>query len=208
MALDTYANLQDALNGWRSDTLFTTRIPDFITLFEAQANRVLRTSFQETTSSLTPSSGTASLPADYLLWRRLTWTGDPYNELEYVQPSYFQATYPTSISSGNSTNVPGIFTIEGSTIRIKPVDSANTALTLDYYAKIPALSVTNTTNWLLTSHPDIYLFGALCEAELFGMNDERAPMWKARRDEGIEQLQRLSTRSKGVGGARVMGPTP
>ena len=33
--------------------------------------------------------------------------------------------------------------------------------------KIPALSDSNTTNWLLTLSPDVYLFGALAEACLF-----------------------------------------
>lgn len=209
MALDTYANLQDALNGWRSDTLFTTRIPDFITLCEATHNRVLRTRFQETSADITPALGVAALPADFLAQRRVTWLGNPYRELEYVQPSYFQAAYPV-YSSVNSTSamidVPGIYTIEGSNILIKT--QATTAVQLDYYAKIPALSVTNTTNWLLTDHPDIYLFGALCESELFGMNDERAPLWKARRDEAVEQLRALSNRSKGIGGMRIMGPCP
>ena len=47
---------------------------------------------------------------------------------------------------------------------------------------IPALATTD-PNWLLTAHPDHYLFGSLVEAEMFGVNDERAPLWKARRDE-------------------------
>ena len=48
---------------------------------------------------------------------------------------------------------------------------------------LTALSGGNPTNWLLTTHPDAYLFGALCEAEPFIGNDERFPLWKARRDE-------------------------
>jgi hypothetical protein len=201
MALATYTDLQDAANGWLNHTLFSTRLPDCIALFEATANRKLRTRQQETTTLLTPSSGAATLPTDYLLWRRVTWQGSPVRELEYVEPSYLQARYPDSPSGD-----PTLFTIEGASILIRPVSSTN--LQLDYYAKVPSLSAGSPTNWLLTAHPDVYLFGTLCEAELFGINDERFPIWKGRRDEIFEEIQKLSNKSKGVGGMRLMTATP
>src|SRR5262249_53856046 len=152
--------------------LFAARTPEFVALFEAAANRRLRVREQETTATLTPSSGAVALPADYLAWRRVTWTGAPRVELQYVHPSYLQAAYPSA-----PTNVPRVFSIEGGTLKIRPLDT--TPLELDYVQKIPALSDSTTTNWLLAAHPDLYLFGALVEAEMFGVNDERAPQWKA-----------------------------
>ena len=84
----------------------------------------------------------------------------------------------------------------------------DTALEFDYFPKMPALSECATTNWLLTAHPDLYLFGSLVEAEMFGVNDERAPLWKGRRDEIFDEIEKLSNKTRGAGAVRVMGVTP
>jgi len=201
MAITTYAELQAAVGNWLDHSLFAARVPEFIALFEAAANRRLRVREQEATATLTPSSGAVALPADYLAWRRLTWTGTPRVELQYVHPSYLQAAYPSS-----PTDVPRIFTIEGTTLKIRPLDG--TPLELDYFQKIPALSDAAPSNWLLTAHPDVYLFGSLVEAEMFGVNDERAPAWKARRDEIFGEIEKLTNKTRGAGAMRVMGVTP
>ena len=203
MSIATYAELRTAVENWLDHTLFSARVPEFIALFEAAANRRLRVRQQEASSALTPSSGTVALPADYLAWRRVTWAGSPRVELQYVHPSYLQAAYPSS-----PADVPHIFTIEGSTLKVRPVDGA--ALEFDYFQKIPALSSSadSGTNWLLAAHPDLYLFGALVEAEMFGVNDERAPVWKARRDEIFDEIEKLSNKTRGAGAIRVTGVTP
>jgi hypothetical protein len=201
MAITTYSELQTAVGNWLDHGLFAARIPEFIALFEAAANRRLRVREQEASTTLTPSSGAAALPADYLAWRRVTWTGSPRVELQYVHPSYLQAAYPSTPSAR-----PRVFTIEGSTLKIRPVDA--TALEFDYFQKIPALSDGAATNWLLAGHPDLYLFGALVEAEMFGVNDERAPLWKVRRDEIFDEIEKLSNKTRGAGAMRVMAVTP
>src|SRR5437764_371489 len=96
MTIATYSDLQSAIASWLGHSLFTANIADFITLFEASANRKLLTRQQETVATLTPdTSGNATLPSDYLAWRRVTWTGSTRTELAYVAPDYFEATYPT-----------------------------------------------------------------------------------------------------------------
>jgi hypothetical protein len=201
MSITTYAELQAAVGNWLDHSLFAARIPEFIALFEAAANRRLRVREQEATATLTPVSGAVALPTDYLAWRRLTWTGSPRVELQYVHPSYLQAAYPSS-----PTDVPRIFSIEGATLKIRPLDG--TPLELDYFQKIPALSDAAPSNWLLAAHPDVYLFGSLVEAEMFGVNDERAPAWKARRDEIFDEIEKLANKTRGAGAMRVMGVTP
>jgi hypothetical protein len=129
----------------------------------------------------------------------VTWTGSTRVELEYVHPSYLQAAYPDTPSA-----TPRVFTIEGSTLKIRPLD--DTVLEFDYFEKIDALS--GTVNWLFSAHPDLYLFGSLAEAEMFLVNDPRAAMWKARRDEIFDEIEKLSNKTRGIGAIRVMGPTP
>ena len=199
MTIANYTDLQTAVQNWLVRTDLTT-IPDFITLFEAAANRRLRVRQQEAIASLTPSAGTAALPADYLAWRRLTWTGSPRRELSYVEPSYLQAAFPT-----NPADTPEYFTIEGGDVLIRPLDG--TALEFLYYQKIPALS-TNSTNWLLSAHPDLYLFGALAESYGFTVDPEKLALWKMRRDELFDEIVSLSNKTRGAGYIRTDGPTP
>ena len=204
MSITTYAELKSAVESWLDHTLFTARVPDFIALFEATANHRLRVQQQETQgAALIPSAvnGSVLLPADYLAWRHVTWQGTPTVELNYVSPAYLEAAYPT-LAAG----IPAAFTIEGMTLRIRPVST--TGIRLDYFQKIPALTDAAAANWLLAAHPDLYLFGALVEADMFGVNDERAPLWKARRDEIFDEIEKLSNKTRGAGAIRVMGVTP
>ncbi len=201
MSITTYSELKSAIENWLNHQLFTARVPEFITLFESTGNRRLRVRQQETSAPLTPTSGEVSLPSDYLAWRKVAWTGTPNIVLQYVEPNYFQAAYPTA-----AANTPSIFTIEGSTLKINTTSS--TGLTFLYFGKVAALSDANPTNWLLLAHPDIYLFGSLVEAELFGVNDERFPLWKARREEIFDEIEKLSNKTRGAGAVKVMGATP
>ena len=77
MTIQTYGDLQAAVGNWLARGDLAANIPDFITIFEAVANRRLRTRQQESTATLTPTNGVATIPADYLTWRRVTWTGSP-----------------------------------------------------------------------------------------------------------------------------------
>jgi hypothetical protein len=199
MSITTYSELRTAVENWIGRTDLTDRVPEFITLFEAHANRKLRVRQMETSTTLTPSSGSATLPADYLQWRRVTWTGSPRQELEYVHPAIVQAYYSTTPEGR-----PRMFTIEGSTLKIRPTDT--TGLEFDYYQKVAALDTgSNTTNWLLTAHPDAYLFGALTEATMF-FEHEMAGAWKSRRDEVLGEIKTLSEATKAPGAIRTMGP--
>lgn len=196
MALSTYDDLKTSIAAWLGRDDLTSRMDDFVTLFEAAANRRLRVRQQETSTTLTPSSGSVSLPSDYLSWRRVTWTGSPRVDLEYVHPSVLQAYYPSS-----DEGTPKIFTIEGSTLKVRPL--SDTSLEFDYYEKIDALS--GTVNWLYSAYPDVYLYGSLVEAEMFNKDVESAALWKARRDELFEEIERLSRKTSGPAAIRVMG---
>jgi hypothetical protein len=202
MPLSTYTDLTAALGNWLQRSDLAALYPNFVQLFEACANRRLRVRQQEATVELTPANGVTALPADYLMWRRLTFTGNPRQELAYVEPSWLQAAYPDQ-----PTGVPRSFTIEGGNIETMPLDPANTPLELVYFQQIPALAV-NSTNWLMNTHPDLYLFGALAEAQAYAVNVETAALWKARRDELFDEIERLSNKSRGSSAIRVMTPTP
>jgi len=202
MTLQTYSDLTTAIGNWLQRSDLAALLPNFVQLFEACANRRLRVRQQEATAELTPGNGVVALPSDYLSWRRLTWTGNPRQELGYVEPSWLQAAYPDL-----PIDIPRVFTIEGGNILTRPLDPGNTALELVYFQQIPSLAA-NSTNWLMSQHPDLYLFGALTEAQAYTLNAETAALWKARRDELFDEIEKLSNKSRGAGAVRTLGPTP
>jgi hypothetical protein len=204
MPISTYTDLQSAVASWLARDDLAANIADFIMLFEAAANRRLRVRAQEASVALSPASGVAALPADYLAWRRVTWPGAggiAARELEYVHPSYLRARYPT-VPAG----APALFTIEGGSLIVRPVD--DTPLDFDYFQKIPALAAANPTNWLLAAWPDLYLFGALAEAHGFVKDADSLALWGARRNELFDEIERLDAKTRGPGAIRIIGATP
>ena len=199
MAITTYAELQATIATWLERSDLTLVIPDFITLFEAYANRTLRTRQMEDQATLTTSTGTAALPSDYLYWRSVSWEGDPTRELVYTYPVSMRNRFPS-----NELDVSSLFTVEGNNLVVRPIDDT-TNITFRYFKKIPFLSNGNTSNWLLAAHPDAYLFGSLVEAHAYIPDAERAALWKLRRDEACDEIQKVSNLSRAGGPARPYG---
>jgi hypothetical protein len=200
MALATYTDLQTQIANFLARDDLTAYIPDFITLFECAAARKLKVRLQESTTTLTPTSGVATLPTDYLGYRRVTWTGTPIHELNYVAPPIY--SNDLNVTAG----IPINFTIEGSSLRVDP--SNDTALTFDYFQKTPALS--GTLNWLYTAYPDLYLFGSLVEANAFnkGQAFDAASVWKQRRDEIFQEIAMVDFNERQGMAIRTYGLTP
>ena len=199
MALTSYDDLQTGIANWLARSDLTPFIPDFITLFEAVAARKMKVRPEQVRVTLTPVAGSVALPADYLSWIRLTWTGSPKRDLEYAHPSYIQEHYPDSPSAN-----PNFFTIEGSTITVAPSD--NTALDFLYNQKTAAVS--GALNWLWTNHPDIYLAGAMFEAAKFTKDPDAIQLWKPQRDEIFGEIELMDFKAAGSLAIRVEGRNP
>lgn len=199
MPYTTFEELKTELTNYLGNSLHSGNYNDFVTLFEASACRKLHVRENTTTATVTMSSGSGTLPTDFLSAKRVTWTGSTAVELEYVHPTYLRALYLTT-----DAGTPNHYTIEGGSIVVRPVDA--TSLQLLYVQKTAAVS--GTLNWLFTKHPDAYLFGSLCEAEAFGVNDERAAFWKLRRDECFSEIEKQEFNSRGPMAVRTFGATP
>lgn len=97
-----------------------------------------------------------------------------------------------SIYHGNSSGAPMYYAILDDKIRFYPTPDSTYSLKMGYWRKILTLSDTQTTNWLLTDHPDIYLFGALVQAEPFLKSDPRIATWKTMLEEALTQLHQYT----------------
>ncbi|MCH2258658.1 MAG: hypothetical protein MK088_18705 [Alteromonas sp.] len=170
MALTTYAELQASVADWLNRTDLTTQIVDFITLAEADMNLVLVENKMETTATVAIASGLGTLPDDCLDILTVTMpNGDVLVPETDREADKFE-------SSGTSEAV----TVSGSSLRIIPPGDASYNVTLRYRQKVPALSDSNTSNWVLESHPNAYLFGALAHGESFLVNEEKEQEYRSK----------------------------
>ena len=209
MAISTYAELQTAAANWLDRTDLTARVPEFIDLAESTFNRTIRNRQMITKNdSYSLDSRYVNLPTDTLEVIRIVVDVTPQITLQYLTPEEIAERRNSS-----STGRPQYFTVVGgSTNQIELLRSPDETYTSSilYYTKIPALSDSATTNWLLTNHPDIYLFGTLVEAEPYLKNDERMPMWSARLSKALEELKLQGEREMHTGSSlrmrsRVLG---
>lgn len=203
MALSTYSDLQTTaleVMGREGDAALIAYAPTAILLAEAKLNRHLRVGETEGTTTLAGTGGVFPLPADYAQWRQVRDAS--FGPLEFVTPDWASDTYPTG-----QGGVPRFFTVKGSALTTFPATSSS--VILDYYQKIPSLSASAPSNWLLTGHPDVYLFFTLSELNAFAKDADAALLWNQRGMAALEEVKTadLSKRYSRVS-ARVKGPTP
>lgn len=178
-AITDYATLQTAIQDWlrnRSDVT-ASLCQGFIQLAEAQMNRRLQTRLSIARSTITITAETLAVPADFSGAISMMLQSNPISELNFVTPDglNLRANGAGATQTGN----PDSYTVEGSSFRFYPYPGTSVTAKLTYRQRIPALSGTNTTNWVLTNHPDAYLFGSLLQSAPWLGRDERVPLWQA-----------------------------
>lgn len=203
MALTTYSELQSAVLNWMArDTgdSIAAIIPDAIRLAESRFNRLLRVAEMEANSLGASPNGILNLPIDFQAARRVQ--AEPYGTLEPVTPDWASSAYPTR--AGGS---PAYYTIQGLTLTTYPAYSGD--VSVDYYASIPALSDTKTSNWLLKAYPDAYLFATLVEVCAFTKDGETAILWSQRAKLAIDEINAQDSLKRFPSARiRILGVTP
>lgn len=185
MSISTYSDLQTSLANWLHRSDLTALIPDFIALAEAKLSGDLQARSMEVRTTLTTTAGNAyvTLPTDMLEMHRLTVQSDPVYVLSYRSPDELQQDYPYT-----TTGKPAVFAILGSEMQLAPIPDSAYTLELTYKQKIPALSNSNTSNWLLAQWPNAYLYGALCAAQPYIANDQRLQTFQALYQEAVDGI--------------------
>jgi hypothetical protein len=188
MAITTYTELQTSVENWLHRGDLTALIPDFITLAEVKLSADLEARAMETRATLTTVANNAylALPTDLLEVRRLIINGSTVKPLEFASPDQLSRDHANGVSGK-----PSVFTVIGSNLQFGPTPDAAYTLELTYRQKIPALSDSSTTNWLLTAYPNAYLYGALCAAQPYLMNDARLGTFQALYQEAVAGINRI-----------------
>jgi hypothetical protein len=199
--ITTYSGIVGTLERWLNRTDITSDIPIWIALLEARLNRLLRCPEMEVTTTLTADAERIDLPTDFLEARALYLDTDPRQEMESATLGLLRTKYGVQASGK-----PEVYVISGNELVFGPAPDSSYDAVLTYYQKLDALSSDNETNWLITSHPDVYLYGALMEGEAFLWNDERIPLWKSAWDEAIGELIAHANKKR-IGGPIRLRPS-
>ena len=206
MAIDTYSGLKTTIADYLNRDDLTSVIPSFITLAEAKFNRKLRVRQMVKRATATLDTQYFAFPADFLQAKEFQLNTNPITILQFVTQN--QGDYG-SASQYIATGKPQFYTIIGTQIEVIPTPDTSYTGELTYYGKIPVLSDSNTSNWLLAYAPDLYLYGALLEASPYLKDDERLAVWGSLYTGSIGDIeiadQRASVASTPIVRARSLG---
>jgi hypothetical protein len=178
----------------RSD-LSTAQVDYFIDNCENWLNNNLRVPEMETTNgSLTVSSGEISNPSDFLSWKRLTVASNGTTKL--LAP--LTDEQGDSLTDG-STGQPFGYVMRGSKTILKPTPDGNYTVAGTYYQKVPALSDSASTNWVISNYQDAYLYGSFVGSEGFIQNDQRIGLWRELFLEAVNGIRKARRKTEQIG---------
>lgn len=208
LELSDYATLKAAVAKYLNRRDLDEQIPAFIKQHEAKMNRELRVRDMHKRAQASTTGEYIALPTDYLSVYTLElaagsrW-GEPLRFLSEEEARDWRSRNP---AGGNTYG----FTIYGNEIELVDPPSSNLDFRLKYYQKIPGLSDTITSNWLLVKSPDLYVVGACLEAAVYLKNDDRLGTWNAIRTQimdamRVESEQALKPQNKLAAARRTFG---
>jgi len=190
MALATYLDLKTSIANWLNRSDLTSEISeDFIVLTEKDFNSKLRIrKMNATDSSFTIDSETKSLPTGFLQIRDFyILQGGTKYALRYITPAQMD-----QIKGSSTTGLPVTFTILGDNFRFAPSPDSSYTGVVNYYKEFDPLSDSNTSNYILSNHPAIYLYGSLYHAANFlgGIEPRQVQQWQQMYSTALERLER------------------
>lgn len=188
-------------------------VPDFVTLFEAKANRTLfvRQMEQRVVATLDGTSDTIALPPGFQTMRAVRLlnlgNGEP-GRLTFRTNVQFEDEQDRLL---DRTGLPKFFTLYADEMQVVPFPADSYQVQMIYRQDVPGLGTADpltgdpvTTNWLLQKAPDAYLYGALMEAAPYLMDDDRISVWANGVNAAFQQLNDLSEEALYNAGPLVM----
>lgn len=202
MAITNYTELTGAVVAWLNIATadVSSIIADVVRAGELRIMREVRTPAMEATLNGTISSGSLSVPSDYIEMKYAYVDGSPTQYLEMVPPSQIYERYPTRSSEGK----PMIMARDGSSFIFGPFPDSSYTIKGSYYKRLTALA-TGTSNNIFDNNPDLYLWACLAESDLLIGRDKRLPIWESKYRMVKELVNGEASRSR-LGGNLSMRP--
>lgn len=186
MALGTYTELRAAIADWLNRDDLTAILPDFVALAEAELRRVLEADELRVYATLTLDSGQVALGTGVRNLESLALTSLATDgRVEIVTPErlfWWRTQY------GQAAGLPRFAALVDGDLLLAPTPDTTYSADAVYVAALTPLATTP-TNWLLTSHPDVYLYGSLVASAPYLRDDERITLWQAKFDAAVAQLR-------------------
>jgi hypothetical protein len=198
--ITNYATLQSAIADYLNRADLTAQIQTFIQFAEADLNTRLRSREMIVNATATSDGQFVALPPDWLEAINMMIVGGQ-SPLRYITPD--EADTIIKAQTYTSTR---FYSMTTGIIELVPPAVDDITIDMVYYGKIPALSTANTTNWLLTKAPDVYLYGALTHAAPFLMDDQRMGVFSQIYLARVQSLQDESQKSLHSGSPLISRP--
>lgn len=194
MLYANYAAWVSGVKDWLdADHLTDAQIQSFISLAQSRLNRELNAWEMEATAALVSVSGAVSLPADFNRIRQVSIAG---------VGTYDASTKGEIVNMGAAYDqTRRLFAVDAGTIILYPTISNGVTVTIDYYEKVPEISVSVASNVFTTDYADLMLWAALVEGSNFIVEDDRATLFEGRYQLALEQSNQKPKRVK-------LGSTP
>jgi hypothetical protein len=196
MTITNYATLKTAIADFLNRDDLTSVVPTFIALAEADIQRKVRHWRMETRSTAQLDTQFSAIPSDWLETIRFYLTTGETSRLELISQAQL---LDRKQADGNLSGIPAYYAMTGAQFELYPVPDGTYAGELLYFAKVPALSDSATTNWLLTNAPDAYLYGALIHSAPYLKDDARIQVWAALYQSAIDSLNDSSNDARHSG---------
>lgn len=174
MALTSYAALKTSIGDFLNRDDLTAVIPDFISLAEAQINRDIRHYQMENRATAQLDSQYLARPTDWVETIRMHITGGGTRALDLLSGA---AMADKRAGADDTAGEPKFYRHAERAFEVFPTPDSTYNVEILYYQKIPALSDTNSSNWLLSEAPDIYLYGSLLHSAPYLAEDARLAVW-------------------------------
>jgi len=194
MAITTYAELKTAIADFLNRDDLTSAIPNFIALAEADFNRKIRHWRMEGRSSATIDTQYSGIPADWLETIRFNISTDSGTQrLELISHAEMAERRH---QKDDTAGTPQFYAMSGGQFEVAPTPDESYTADLLYYQTIDALSDSNTSNWILTYHPDAYLYTALVHSAPYLNEDQRATTWAALSQSAVDGINQSDNEAR------------
>lgn len=201
MAITNYTDLQSSIADFLNRDDLATVIPTFISLAEADMNRRVRHWRMENRSTAEVDTQYSGLPNDFLEPIRLHVESSGLRELDLISQGQILNLRE---QSNDAAGKPSFYAITQGELEVYPTPDQAYDVEMYYYARIPSLSASVPTNWLLTYFPDAYLYTSLQHSAVYLGEDQRLAVWTSLAAAAIDAMNLEGEKAKlGGSGRRI-----
>jgi len=97
--------------------------------------------------------------------------------------------------TNDASGEPKFYAVTGGQFEFYPTPGDSYTANLVYVQKIPDLA-TNSTNWLLTDFPDVYLYGSLTHSAPYLADEQRVKIWAGLYETALRRMNIAGSQGK------------